>query len=386
MDQLEVTVVARGGSGHRLVQMRAPMPDREIYHEVISDRNFVQYAHRTISGLEEVVPGDDSFRPQWYTFSLRFLTDGKTMLVYSGESNGSTWTLDDMVSTRTVKTMDDRPASDVMWILKSCYSMPDFRIPHNETRAKAPDEYLATCQIQSALEYPSPRHTAGAQGQIVVEANPYYRLMYFANLVTPDGRTYTVTGGTVEVRGEPGDYSHRDPHPCHAPELEAERAAVRERLVQIILAEGWEQISENQFGLSKRRSIFGTDERYAICQIEPNYFARRDLSREDEGYEYYELGFRAHGIRPNLEVFDLAWRSVDMHGDFYRVERGMRPDGIQHPWDICVEEQIAAWDDLIKEMLADGWEQINGVGKFRMPVVESYKYPMSWSQNRAKKW
>jgi hypothetical protein len=381
-DQLEVTVVARGvDRAHRVVQMGAPMPDRELYHRVISDRNFVQYAHRIIRGLKDVSRGP-SHQSQWYTFSLRFVTDGKTTLVYSGESSGSMWILDDLVSTRTVKTMGESPAGEVMWILCSCYGVPDYRNPSNEEKAKIPDGYVATCQIQGGLQYPSP-------------ASPYYRLIYSANLKTPEGFTRTVQGGKVEVLADLSTLSdstvrdrhrdrHRDLHPCYAPELEAERTTAQQKLVDVILAEGWEQIGDGQFGMPQRMSAV-PDKRYAICQIEPQYFGRQDRSREDDDYDYYEVGFRARGIRPNLDIFDFAWRKVDMHA-LYRVERGIRPDGIQHPWDICLDEQIAAWDDLIQEVLEDGWEQVNGVGKFRLTVAESYKYPMSWSQNRAKKW
>jgi hypothetical protein len=122
---------------------------------------------------------------------------------------------------------------------------------------------------------------------------------------------------------------------------------------------------------------YGRDEPWAYCQIVPVYSRDRDHPDDGAVYAHFDLGFWASATRRHLETVSVAHRWVDMGGETYCLDNYQRPDAIQHPWDLRAEAQIVAWNDLVQQLVAEGWEQTTGVGKFRMPMEESYKYPAS---------
>jgi hypothetical protein len=416
LDASEMSVadaVAKYGDRYLPDRSWVIIPDEKIYHQVIRDQEFVQRARNVIRSLERGVRSGSLNPRTWYVCWMRFATDGMTDLIYSGRSITPAWQINDTVSADSVSGPGSLKTHVLMNTLFTRYHMPGFggsdenlTADHrhmarmfweaapvtDQTMARRilmstamPDEYVATCRIQEALQYPSPGGRHGAQGQLVTPPSDHYRLIYFANLVTPDGCAYMLTGGHVDVRAEPGESLHRDPHPCMADELLAERTAARQKLKHMILAEGWEQIDRDgwSFGMPKRMSAIALDKAWVVCQIEPYYVQDRERSaREPNGdYVYYHLGFSGQGIRPNLDRFIVTRCNVEMHDELYRLERGVYPMSIQHPWDLHVAEQVAAWEAVTKILLEDGWEQVNGVGKFRMPLAQSYKYPFSWEQS-----
>ena len=114
--------------------------------------------------------------------------------------------------------------------------MPDWRNWFDKRNVTTPDTYVATCHMQSVVEYP---------------ARCVCRLTYFAILMHPDGSQYPVTGPYVDVPLESD--TARFPQLCWTPELEAERDAARDELAKKILAEGWENMGVNGlFGMPRR--------------------------------------------------------------------------------------------------------------------------------------
>jgi hypothetical protein len=361
MDTLEIIVREHD---HDRFNRQAPVSDVKIYHEIIRDQEFVQHAHNVINSLRRDVSSGSLNSSHWYTYWFRFATDGMTTLIYSGRTITPAWTINDTVNVDGTEGPGTLKTYVLFDTLHTRYHMPSSRstgsniLPEHLEIARAYWEaydYTATCQIQTALGYPGRAQSIGTDGQIVIPADDYYRLIYFAELVRPDGSKYT-----LYVAG-----------------LEAERAATQLRLTRMILAEGWEPMgTDSLFGLPRRRRTVAPDQEYAVCQIVPIY--KRDPSHdilpEEVDYAYFRLGFSAGLTRPNLSSAFIATRMAAMPDDAYCLGNYVRPDSIQHPWNLYPEAQIAAWDDLVKELLEDGWEQATGVGKFRMSVAESYKY------------
>jgi hypothetical protein len=100
-----------------------PLPNEKIYHEVITDQEFVQRVHETLSSLESA-RGTSLMQRPFYDYLWRFATDGRTTLIYSGQSNYICWRLDDTVNPRSVVGPRGDPVRELMFALHDRFGVP----------------------------------------------------------------------------------------------------------------------------------------------------------------------------------------------------------------------------------------------------------------------
>src|SRR5215467_4476141 len=99
MDLLEV-IVAKHHNGYMQERNWVPLPDEKLFHEVITDQEFVRHAHEVISSQHQ---DEDTLGTGWwnghgyYAYWFRFARDTLTTLLYWGDSYAIGWQLNDTV-------------------------------------------------------------------------------------------------------------------------------------------------------------------------------------------------------------------------------------------------------------------------------------------------
>jgi hypothetical protein len=104
MDQLEV-IVTRSVSGYYTYPsgfVRQPEKNGKMYHEVITDQDFVRQAYEVVANLEDSPGHGNMILTPRYDYWLRFAIEDKTTLILIGGPNRTHWQLNNMVRTRPV--------------------------------------------------------------------------------------------------------------------------------------------------------------------------------------------------------------------------------------------------------------------------------------------
>jgi hypothetical protein len=131
MDMLEVTVTKCDNGYMDEHQSWVSLPDEEIYHQVITERDFVHWAY----ALLDEQPMRQSHGMIWlrpaYVYRLRLEVDGKDTLLYGGLSNVGSWGLKTVsergvLDERGIGNPEGTPVRALMEELHTRFDMPLF--------------------------------------------------------------------------------------------------------------------------------------------------------------------------------------------------------------------------------------------------------------------
>jgi hypothetical protein len=140
MDTLEIMVTR-----HEYPQEPGKAPtavrDEQLFHVVVIDQELVQYARTVVSTLPGFWGWGSYGYPNHLAYVFEFATDTQPTLIYSGATNVSGWQLDDMVSTRCVRSAAAiPPIVDLMTTLHTRFGMPYWGLAHDgRSRPHTPD-------------------------------------------------------------------------------------------------------------------------------------------------------------------------------------------------------------------------------------------------------